>query len=432
MKLAATFSLLLVGLGGCVEVKVRPAPEGGAPCQADAECAAETPVCDTASTGTCVQCLPDRAEACTGTTPACGSDSVCRACSAHADCASDACLPDGSCAEESAVVYLEEAGTGASCTKAAPCGSAITAVAQVTATRPIIRIDGSIGDPGTLITDKTVTFLGAAGASLQGGGQGGQQAPVLDIRGTSKVAIYDVTFSNARAVALRVDGVTAELTLVRSKVLAAQLEGVSVVSGKATISRSEISGCGGGTARRGIALISGELVVERSMIADNGGGISIAEGQRFSITGSFIVGNRVAGGVDASKPGGNSVLAFNTIVDNRDEGTGATDAGGVACDERDFTAPYNILFRNTGGASRYAQTVGNCNFDGSFLSSNTRPETGSLGFVKDSAPFDYHLSAASPATVRDVAGVACTGVDFDGDARPQGAGCELGADEIKL
>jgi hypothetical protein len=45
-------------------------------------------------------------------------------------------------------------------------------------------------------------------------------------------------------------------------------------------------------------------------------------------------------------------------------------------------------------------------------------------------PFDYHLTAASPSTIVDAAG-SCTGTDFDGDARPVGAACDLGADERK-
>ena len=55
-----------------------------------------------------------------------------------------------------------------------------------------------------------------------------------------------------------------------------------------------------------------------------------------------------------------------------------------------------------------------------------------LKFVSLSAPLDLHLTAASPATVRDVAGVtACSGPDIDGDLRPQGGLCDFGADENK-
>jgi hypothetical protein len=55
----------------------------------------------------------------------------------------------------------------------------------------------------------------------------------------------------------------------------------------------------------------------------------------------------------------------------------------------------------------------------------------SLGFAHPNAtPFDYHLTASSPASVVDAAG-ACTGVDFDGEVRPTGTACDLGADEYQ-
>jgi hypothetical protein len=47
----------------------------------------------------------------------------------------------------------------------------------------------------------------------------------------------------------------------------------------------------------------------------------------------------------------------------------------------------------------------------------------------NSDPFDYRLTADTPTIIRDAAG-ACTGFDFDGDARPSGTACDLGADEF--
>src|SRR5688572_16813852 len=60
---------------------------GGTQCAADDDCAgtAATPVCEPAG-GVCVQCTDANRAACSGTTPACGDDHRCTACTTHDDC----------------------------------------------------------------------------------------------------------------------------------------------------------------------------------------------------------------------------------------------------------------------------------------------------------------------------------------------------------
>ena len=81
----------------------------------------------------------------------------------------------------------------------------------------------------------------------------------------------------------------------------------------------------------------------------------------------------------------------------------------------------------------FVQTIGRCTYGNSLLSANNAAETRILGFVKDTMPRDYHLTASSPTEVKNVAScVAATGfVDYDGESRPLGSSCELGADEFK-
>jgi len=92
----------------------------GAGCTSNDQCATPTSVCDVDGTRACVQCLaPDQTSACGGATPVCAPDHTCQACTAHAQCASLACLPDGSCGDDSTVAYVDPAGTdNASCTRA--------------------------------------------------------------------------------------------------------------------------------------------------------------------------------------------------------------------------------------------------------------------------------------------------------------------------
>jgi Right handed beta helix region len=407
MKLLFSVSVLLVACSF-------PRAEGAAQsCKVDEDCVFEVGrnVCDTGDfEPVCVECLPGRAEACVGTTPACGGTS-CRACSSHSECASDACLPDGSCALETQVIYLKQGGSGAAginCSKQFPCGTLNTAIGLVDSTRSIIRVTGTIGVEDT-IDNKTVTFLGSRAApdSILRAAGGGGTNPILRLRNGAKVQIADVGFEDSKGEGINLTDAGTTLRLFRSRIV--------------------------NSADEGINQSNGELTVEQSLLSKNrGGGITVAANKKFVITNSIIVGNTRNGGVAAPTPGPGSVMAFNTIADNRDDGVGTIDAGGVSCDVDAFTFSNNIIFRNTGGMGNFKQTAGLCKFDGSFIGSSTAAEIGTLGFAKDTDPRDYHLTQASPSSVKDVAGVVCTGlVDYDGESRPQGGFCDLGADELK-
>jgi hypothetical protein len=347
-------------------------------CRDDSDCTSVGfGVCNTsAADPACVACLPARAEACTGTAPVC-SDTSCRACSVHGDCASDACLPDGSCAAENTVVYLKQNGSGPNCTRMNACGLLATALTQSSATRKYIRVTGQIESAHADLDNKSRIFLGEAGAALrgdQGGGSPGDD-PILRVRGGSQVEMYDLSLLDAKRYAVSLEAPTSTLKLQRSRVVSSGFEGVSVAGGTMTLLESEVSTCGDAT-HFGVSLESGELVIDRSRISENkGGGLTVALNRKFTITNSFIVGNLGNGGIAAQTPGVGSKLEFNTIADNRDDGSGVADSGGIFCDSVAFTFPYNIIFRNSGGAGGFKQTVGACKFDGSLVSSNTQAET---------------------------------------------------------
>lgn len=379
-------------------------------CTSDQQCAPN--ICDLTGSKMCVQCTSSNPAACTGTTPLCGTDNACHGCTAHAQCSSNVCLADGSCAPEASVAYVAQGGSDSTCRKLTPCG---TLQAAVQTDRSYVKVAaGLIKDAQmTTIDSKTVTILADVGAKLDRDGDG----PILVVQSTSaagaNVQIFDLEITGATGapggdgIRLTANGGTPSLGLTRVTIDGNQGTAVTTAGGSLTISRSTVSG-------------------------NTGGGIAMSADGIVSITNTFIYrnGNTLtasAGGLSL-KPTGASKIEFNTIVDNL-ANANSISAGGIFCDQTGFVAANNIIFRNAGGTTGVAQTVGSCMYGNSINRAGATAVDNSLGFLNpNTQPFDYHLSATSPSTVVDAAR-ACTGVDFDGDSRPIGAACDLGADE---
>ena len=169
-------------------------------CTSNEQCEEPTAVCDVTDSMTCVQCTPDQASACSNTTPACGEDRMCRACRAHSECpGSDACLPDGSCADSGQVAYVQAGGMGIPpCAKGAPCGTLQEGITAVNASRPYIKVSSAgVLTPSmtTTIDGKAVIILADPGAKLDRMGDGVN----LEVRNTgADVQIYDLEISGAQ------------------------------------------------------------------------------------------------------------------------------------------------------------------------------------------------------------------------------------------
>lgn len=395
-------------------------------CTSSEQCDGDTSVCDLessgpgATTGLCVQCTASDAHACTGAAPICGDDHRCRGCAAHTDCASAACLPDGACGDDESVAYVVEgASEAAPCTRAAPCGKLVRALAS---RRPFVKMSGALAESIVVEAGRQVTLLAEPGARLTGSGPGA----IVTVRdaGTS-LTIYDLAISDAPS-----GGGGYGL------VVQANTGAPSVALHRVTL-RNNPAG--------GLSFSSGSLTVRRSFIIGNpGGGLSISDfGTRFAISDSIITYNGRALGAQPSSIGGVTITANttgssferNTVAFN--ESDGLTFRGGVSCNAPLVTASGNLIFHNaepdgTGGLRNDLTTQRNpsaaCAF-GNSLALATDPQN--LGFRSPLVPpLDFHLTAATPLFVRD-AGGACTGFDLDGDPRPQDAACDLGADEFR-
>ena len=390
-------------------------PPGTFPCQTRDDCSEQEgkPSCtepDEDGFGICVQCTPADATSCAATTPVCGTDNLCRACSKHGNCSSAVCLGDGSCAAEPTIAYVAPNGTGTACSKATPCG---TMAAAVTTGKAIIKVATGLvkSNQATIIDGKAVTILAEEGAKLDRDGDGA----VLEVRSAgADVKIFDLEItgatgsSGANGIDVNPNGGSPKLALTRVKLTGNQGLGLSAQGGAVTISQS--------------------------VVASNVGGGILVSNATFDITNNFIYrnGNQSTSSVGglSLRPMGQSRFERNTIVDNQADG-GSASAGGVFCDVPGFVAAGNIIFRNAGGPTANVQTFGSCAYGNSFVMPGTSPVDEALSFARSNMqPFDYHLTAASPATVRD-AGGTCTGIDIDGEPRPQGGACDLGADEYK-
>ncbi|MBX3157752.1 MAG: right-handed parallel beta-helix repeat-containing protein [Deltaproteobacteria bacterium] len=411
---------------------------GPVKCTSNAECAAPTAVCDVAGTETCVECVaPDETAACIGAEPVCGDDHACRGCVAHAECASAACLSDGTCALSTSVAYVDPSGTdNTMCTQAMPC----TSVAKALATnRPFVKFTGTTDEAVTISNGRKVTFLADANATLTRTVGNGAIVTVRD--DASELTVFDLSISNApnnpSGVGLVIPAAAGapKVRLTRTKVANNPGGGVSASGGTFTISQSTISGNSGG----GISASGGTLTIAQSTVSGNaGGGISIS-GSSFDITNSFITSNgsgtSIFGGVkiDAIPAAGSGRLDFNTIAANQAPATVNT---GITCGTvlTSLTFANNIVFANlvSGGGKQLGGSP-NCTATFSDIGPDPTPGNGNINadpmFV-DVVQGNFHLKPQSPA--RDAADPAASlNVDFDGDARPQGDRRDMGADEVR-
>jgi len=90
-------------------------------CSGNIDCKAPTTVCDLSGTMMCVQCTTSD-NPCPTAMPICITNQ-CQKCTAHTQCpASNVCLLDGSCADETQVAYVAMGGSGTACTKPTRAG----------------------------------------------------------------------------------------------------------------------------------------------------------------------------------------------------------------------------------------------------------------------------------------------------------------------
>lgn len=418
------------------------------------QCPTATPVCNTA-TMSCVACTATDVGACGGFMPVCGSDGVCRGCSAHAECASNACLPDGSCGDDTNVAYVDPSGANnTSCSRVMPCPQVTMALST---NRPFVKLHGTI-DEAVLLSGRDVTFLADIGTVLKNSVAGTDSA-ALKLSGTGHVQLYDLTIANSTSGIFITQGSTVVLSLTSVRVENNANGGIVILGGTLTMARSAVSdntGAGGistvppfgtitvtestfagNSGGQGLSLQGGSLVVSRSTFLNNiNGGVAVFSGGTFVIVGNMFFNN----GSSTSTAGGVSIntsanalnrLDFNSFAQNKTmNGSGPA----IHCDAGNFTARNNIMSNNaeTGATMQFG---GSCAHAFSISTPGVLPSgpgnSAADPLFVDPAVGNLHLQANSPARraadpASDLTGVAA--LDIDGDQRSQPA--EIGADQV--
>ncbi|MBI2375467.1 MAG: right-handed parallel beta-helix repeat-containing protein [Deltaproteobacteria bacterium] len=295
------------------------------------------------------------------------------------------CQELGTCPEE--VFVRRDASCPGEGTLAAPYCLIGSAVASGAAT---IHVAAGEYPESVSISSGAIALLGEGGVTISAPSDlaalsvsGGA---VVSLRGASLVSNGDIVVVSG----------SARLLLADCSIGPTGAHGIVAQEGAAlSISRCRIS-----RARRGGIEIdsTGGFTIESSIVSQNGG----------------APGNSGFGGILVR--GGEASVIHSTIFANAHN----RGAGGVVC-SASATIVNSIVWGNTGNDT---------GFEGCSVSSSDlgAPTGDASNFSEDPGlSADGHINGSSPCVDRGAPGGAAT--DIDGDARPRGAGPDVGADE---
>jgi hypothetical protein len=321
---------------------------------------------------------------------------ACRGCRADIECpSSNVCLGDGTCADPARVVYASPAGTGATCTTAAPC-TLDAAIARV-GTQDIVKLAAGTYERPAMVTISKNTIMTGEGAIMHGAG--GTPIVMFDATGVS-LTVMHLDFELAGDFAVECSGAGGALKLDRVKLVGGEA-GAYVNACSFALDRSTIDG----NTFYGLYLIGSAVSITNSFVTNNGasslGGFVFAAGTTGLVEHVTVSGSAATTGPHAMRctDAGAPTIRSSIIYGN---GTPSIDPN--------CTVGYSVVDPDyTGGAN-------NVSMDPMYVAPATH---------------DYHIQTGSPAAGHaDPASMQPH--DVDGDPRPQPAGsvADSGADEI--
>lgn len=422
-----TRCLLPALLLSCENIEPPPLPQPRA-CSAPQDCKGEAAgICDPVSY-TCRACRPIEDDArCrerSAATPRCGAAGACVACARSADCESQVCQEDGTCADPKGIVYVDNRG-GACDTGRAHAGSAADPHCDVQAGvdaaraggKPVVRIAPSTAPYGAV----TIGATPPGGLTLLGADAGDGAAPPVLLRadppaltvtgGAGRVAVTAVGLDLSSKGA---DGVRCD-----------QQAGASPP--ELTIRRSALFQAQGA----GLAAVKCKLVLDAVRVHENGQGGLRLSGSTYALSNLMVHGNSRGPGVallDVPQGGAGSSLRFSTIAYNFYVGQPA----GIDCGGAQLPIESSIVVHNFGAASQ----LRGCRLTQVVVGADAAPGGIMMApeFVRAADPLDLHLqsSQANRACCIDKVPAApgLPAQDIDGRRRPQGSAWDIGAHEV--
>jgi hypothetical protein len=434
-------------------------PDLAGACAANGVCTGQTPICDPSS----LQCRACGTGECPAPTPICLTTGACAECAAESDCASQK------------VCWLATHACGP-CTANADCGSHVCDAGKCALESDIAHVDnnhapcaGADGSamhpycdiPSAIATGRLYVLVAGSATAYPPLAIGGRSS-ALTIVGPGRAAN-----PTARIVASGGPAVTLQNVPLKPSPL--QIDGLEIVGDAADANHDAVTDVGlddtvvlslhdcyvHGSGRSGASSSSAELRIDSSVVADNhgwgvsGGGVKlsvtrstlrgnhggVASAGTYTVENNFIVGNVGVGSngdravsfltVVGSKASG--TFRFNTVVNNSTDDP--TISAGAHCNDGQTLAA-SIFIGNTAGSN--ASQIEGCLLSNVVTGTDAAPSATQLtpSFVSAT---DFHLAPSAAANTVCCIDKVPSGptTDFDGSARPKGAGYDIGAHEVE-